>query len=564
MTLMPLEMAVASLLHTGKFQPWDCVLNLWVLCYNQVREIQMGVYLNPDNNAFRTDVNDEIFVDKSMLISELNAKLGFKGKYFCISRPRRFGKTMAGNMISAYYSRGCDSRSLFSVLEIASTEGFEKNLNGYNVLKLDVNSFYSNAPKTEGGLEYMRRLVLEDFCEEYPDIVTPDMPVSEAILKVYRKTGIPFVVIIDEYDMPIRDPGLKNDIGLYLDFLNGLFKADDISQAISLAYITGILPIMRDKVGSRLNVFGKEHTILSSAGLAPYFGFTDHEVRELCLRHGADYNEIRKWYDGYRVDGYEIYNPQSVCQAISRKDYCSYWTETGSYELVTEYIHSNMYGIVNDIEAMMGNQEIPVKTGYFLNRLDAFSGKDEVFTYLVHIGYLSYNAEARTCFIPNREVRDNWELALGRKNGFENYMKLLDESRSLYDATLDQNERFVSEAVARVHMEVTSNLSYNSEACFRSILYNAYNYARSMYTFSNEFPAGQGYADLVMIPLDKKDPAIIVELKKNRSPEVALAQIKARRYPDGLEHYKDNMLLVGISYDADTKEHSCRIERFQG
>ncbi|MBQ7165432.1 MAG: AAA family ATPase, partial [Treponema sp.] len=279
----------------------------------------MGIYLNPNNENFTRTTKREIYVDKTMMISVLNGFMEVDNTYICVSRPRRFGKTIAGNMLSAYYSKGCDSRELFAPYKISGDKSFESNLNKLNVIKIDMNSEYRNSRNKEKLLDNLQDKIIGEFSAQFTDFsFTEDDSVADCILKAYSQNGEKFVIIIDEYDVLVRESVSQQLFGQYLDFLNGLFKSDTLRPAIALAYITGILPVVRDRIQSKLNNFD-EYTILDAAELAEFIGFTAPEVQSLCNQYGVDYEECRRWYDGYQQHGFEIYNPESVIKCIQKK-----------------------------------------------------------------------------------------------------------------------------------------------------------------------------------------------------------------------------------------------------
>ncbi|MBR2275953.1 MAG: AAA family ATPase, partial [Lachnospiraceae bacterium] len=276
------------------------------------KEVFMRIYFNPDNINFQSSTKSQIYVDKTMMLAVLNQFIEKQNKYICISRPRRFGKTIAGNMICAYYSRGCDSRELFAPFQISSDPSFEEKLNQYNVIKIDVNAEYRNTADREHLIKILSDKIKAEMQIDYPDItLTESDTLAEAILKIYAATGDTFMIIMDEYDVLVREQVPESLFTDYLDFLNGLFKADTLRPAIALAYLTGILPVVRDRVQSKLNNF-REYTILDAGELAEFVGFTAEEVETLSRERGLDFEEFRKWYDGYRQHNIEIYNPIST------------------------------------------------------------------------------------------------------------------------------------------------------------------------------------------------------------------------------------------------------------
>ncbi len=532
----------------------------------------MGIYVNPNNANFRISLNSSIYVDKSLLIAEINELVDTEKRFVCVSRSRRFGKTMTGNMLSAYFSKGCDSRELFKNLKIAKDASFEKYLNKLNVIKVDLNAFYSNLSKKEQ-LEKVDRTkrditpiftdaVLKELVQAFPTCnITEDDSIPDAILKIYAKTGERFVVIIDEYDVLIRERVADFIFESYLSFLNAMFKNADLSPAIALAYITGILPIVRDKVQSKLNMFD-EYTMRDSWSLAEFVGFTAEEVRDLCNKYSVDFEECKRWYDGYNINGIETYSPESIVSTIRRKYFQSYWTQTGSYEALQNFILMNFDGILDDVKMMIAGGRVHVNVDSYLNTMTDFHSKDDVFTYLVHLGYLAYNRDEQQCYIPNREVRDQWILSVRPAPEYKTLIGLVDSSKQLMESTIEGASDAVAETLNKAHEQICNNLNYNNEGTFQSVICLAYFYANLKYTVVKEMPAGKGVADVVMIPYVPNTPALIIELKRNACELTALNQIRAKNYGNALEKYSGDLLFIGVNYDEKTKEHKCVIEKF--
>ncbi len=526
----------------------------------------MGLYLNPNADAFQIGLNSEIYVDKSLVLAELNKLACTQGNFVCISRPRRFGKSMVGNLISAYYSKGCDTRSIFSQMKIGQKPDYDKYLNKLNVIKLDLNGWYQksiNEDKVNELIKYIHSTLLKEFRREFPDLDFEDgNSIATNILKVYSETGEKFVIIIDEYDVLVREQVPEQLFNDYLSFLNGLFKDTTLRPALALAYITGIMPIVRDKVQSKLNEFS-EYTMLDAGQFASYIGFTKEEVRELCGKYGMPFDEMERWYDGYDLsDEVSLLNPKSVVSSIERKKMANYWSTTGSFEAISDYIRLNFDGIRDDVVSMLAGSSVEVEVSSFTNTLNSFKGKDDVFTYLIHLGYLVYNDKDMTCRIPNEEVRQEWVKAVKFDDDYKQIFAIINASKRLLDDTINGNAEAVARALDAAHAQVTNPLTYNDEHCFQSAICLAYFYANTRYTLIKELPTGKGYADLVLIPYLPNIPAMVIELKHNKSTESALEQIKDRNYHESLNLYYDNLLFVGINYDEKTKKHTCKIERF--
>ena len=423
----------------------------------------MGIYLNPGNEVFRRIASADIYVDKTMMIRETNRMIDTENTYICISRPRRFGKTVAGNMLASYYSKGCDSKAMFAPFKISSDPGFEEKLNKYNVIKIDMNSEYQTADRKEDMLRILTEEIREEMNTAFPDInFRENDSLARCILRVYAAKGETFIILMDEYDVLVREQVSGSFFQEYLSFLNGLFKSDTLRPAISLAYITGILPVVRDKIQSKLNNF-EEYTILDAGQFAQFTGFTGEEVEQLCKEHYFSYEECRQWYDGYRQHGYEIYNPESVVKAVRRRAFGSYWGKTSSYEVISDRIRQNFAGTREAVIQMLAGENVDVDEGSYLNMMKDFSNKDDVFGYLIHLGYLAFNQETKTCRIPNKEVREEWFRALKKTDLYAVTDQIISSSKNLLEETLSGNGEAVSKALDISHIHVTSNRSYNNE-----------------------------------------------------------------------------------------------------
>lgn len=520
----------------------------------------MGIYLNPGKTVLEDDRLNPFYVDKSMLIRELNAMIDVRDKLVCVSRPRRFGKTMAANMICAYYTKGCDSHEAFRGLKIADDPSFEEHLNKYNVIKFDLASMAGRRRSGLNTVQTIEKYVVADFITQFPELHFPEnCDLTLAIQTVYQKSGEQFVIIMDEYDYLIRERE-NPEIESYLTFLNTLFKDDSIRPALALAYMTGILPIIRDSFQSKLNNF-RQFTMVDADQFAPFMGFTREETEYLAEKNGMDMAELERWYDGYCINGIELYSPKSVIEAVDNRKCDDYWTQTGSYDAVRIPIELDLYGIRDDVQKMMTGTPVYVSVSSYENRMDSFRSRDDVFTYLIHLGYLAYDADEGKCRIPNNEIKGDWEYAVRSSEVYRSFARIAESSRDLLDATVALDAQAVAEGLSKSHELMTSNMSYNNEQSLQSAIMLAYFYAYSYYTIIPECPAGKGYADVIMIPAVPGKPALVIELKRDKTAEKAMEQIKSRSYPSALEKYRGNTVLVAVNYDSKTKIHTALLER---
>lgn len=524
----------------------------------------MGRFVNPDNSAFQAALNSRIYVDKTGLIACMNEVLDSTDAYICNSRPRRFGKSYAANMLAAYYSKGAESEKMFSDLEIGKSEDFKKHLNKYDVIHIDVQWFLINCEDADNVVPYITRVVLDELREVYPEILRQEVvSLPDALSLVKDKTGQKF--IIDEWDVLIRDESANKKVqDEYIRFLRGMFKGTEPTKYIQLAYLTGILPIKKEKTQSALNNF-REYSMLNAGCLASYIGFTEDEVKGLCETYKKDFAEVKRWYDGYQLGKYHVYNPNAVVSLMADGNFQSYWSGTASYDSIVPLINMDFDGLKTSIIEMLSGASVEVDVGSFQNDIAHIVNKDDVLIYLIHMGYLAYSNVNRRAFVPNEEIRQELIRATKRKEWNE-MLKFQQESEDLLDATLDMDGEIVAAQIEKIHEEYVSAIQYNNENSLSSVLALAYLSAMQYYFKPvREFPTGREFADFVFIPKTeyRNDyPALVVELKWNKSAVSALQQIKDKKYPDSIQKYAGNVLLVGINYSKKEKKHECMIEEY--
>lgn len=523
----------------------------------------MGIYLNPGNESFKKALRSQIYVDKTELISYTNRVLGTEQSYICVSRPRRFGKSMAANMLAAYYSKGCRSKEIFENLQISKKDNFSSCLNQYNVIFLNIQHFLREVDKLENLTHYIEECVLKELKKEYTDILLADENSLAKTLEIIYNTNPNekgFVFIIDEWDCIFRE-AKENTVAQknYLDFLRHLLKDRSYVQ---LAYMTGILPIKKYGTQSALNMFS-EFTMTKPGKLAKYIGFTEEEVKSLCLKYNMDFSEAKQWYDGYKFKKIQhIYNPKSIVEAMLEEEYQSFWTSTETYELLQVYIDLDIDSLKESIISMLSGDKVVIDAGSFQNDMTSFKSKDDVLSLLVHLGYLAYDEEEKSVFIPNKEVRQEFLRAI--KNGTRTkVVEIIQKSDKVVKATFEKDTDNLACCIDEFHSLYTSPDYYNNEESLRSVIKIAFLSIRDEYSEIYELPTGKGYADVVYLPnKTTSKPALIIELKWNKTPKAAISQIKEKCYPERLKSYTGSILLVGINYDEKTKKHQCIIEEY--
>lgn len=434
----------------------------------------MGRFVNPDSSAFQVALNSRIYVDKTGLIEYTNSVLDTTNAYICNSRPRRFGKSYAANMLAAYYSKGTDSEQMFSGLRISKDADFKKHLNKYDVIHIDIQWFLANCDDADKVVSFITKSVLDELRGIYPDALPQEVvTLPDALSRVKECTGQKFVVIIDEWDVIIRDGAIIENVqDEYLNFLRGMFKGVEPTKYIQLAYLTGILPIKKERAQSAVNNLD-EFTMLQADELAPYIGFTENEVKGLCEKYNRDFDKVKKWYDGYLLDGYQVYNPKAVVSVMTKGRFRSYWSETGSYEVVVPLICMNYDGLKNAIIEMLSGSEVKVDTATFKNDPAKIQNRDDVITYLIHLGYLGYNEDSESAFVPNEEIRQELITAV-RSSNWDELIAFQQESRKLLTATLSMDEKQVAAEIDKFHSQYASMIQYNDENSLSNIITIAY------------------------------------------------------------------------------------------
>lgn len=523
----------------------------------------MGTYINVGNMGFQRARNGE-YVDKSGLIAVINKTLNTEMGFSCVTRCRRFGKSMAAKMLCAYYDHSCDSRHLFADLVIAKDPSFELHLNKYPVIYLDISDFVTRY-HDDSVVGQMDKRLKTDIIKAYPDVTVNDEDdLMDCLIQVNELTGQQFIFIIDEWDAICREfKSGSSAMDLYVNWLRRMFKGGQSMQVFAGVYMTGILPVKKYKTESALNNF-QEYSMVEPRRMSQFFGFTKDEVQALTSEHDMDYHEFEKWYDGYQIgDELSMFNPNSVMQALDSGRCRSFWASTGAYDAVANYINMNYEGLKDDIIKMLAGERCKVDPTGFRNDMTDIESKNDVLTVLIHLGYLSYNWRKDECYIPNREVAGEMVNAI-KKNNWKQVADALEQSEKLLQATLDGDSETVARCIDAVHDEHTSILSYNDENSLACVLSIAYYYAKGDYIIHRELATGKGFADIVLIPRKHADsPALVIELKYNQDADTAISQIKRKQYPEKIAQYTGNLLLVGINYDKQQKTHECIIEKLK-
>ena len=548
----------------------------------------MGNILNPTKeNSFEILVNfkdKDIFVDKTDFIEKISAKINTDKRFMAVTRPRRFGKTVTAHMLSAYFSKGYVGRSIFDELEISKKDSYEQHLNKYNVIYIDMNSInglydgYTNKnQKVEGVndlVDYLEYSIIkdlrerEDFAECFNKHQIENTGLLEALSNLRNDLNTKFIFIMDEWDLIYRD--YRNEEPLqkkFIEFLRGLFKSDGGKACFALAYLTGILPIKKYNSQSALNNFD-EYNMLSSGNFAPYFGFTEDEVAEIVKSPDCkvSHHDLKEWYEGYKIKGIDIYNPNSVCKAISRNECISYWSGTSSNEEVVRLINMDFDGIKEDIINLIEGDEVTFSCANFQNDMVTLKDKNDVFSLLVCLGYLgcaeTKNQFRKVAYVPNAEIKAVLLDIVREQNWYER-IETIKRSENLLKAIKELDGTTVATIIQEIHnSSAVSLLDYNDEESLTYCVMTGLLWSTlDDYSYHREDQAGKGRVDLVYEPLTRRHPLILIEFKYDGSAEDAIAQIKKQEYFKRYTGQYRNIIIVGINYSTKTKEHQCLIEK---
>ena len=528
----------------------------------------MALYLNVGNESFQESLNSLIYVDKSPLIEILNKSIKTKNKYFCLSRPRRFGKSVTAQMICSYYAKGQDCSPLFDDLKIASFDDYKKHLNQYDVISINISDEFSRASHNVNSMtDILTKSIVRELKEEYPNCVISSPEFLDLTLQeVYNYSKVPFVFVIDEWDCIMREKKEDPDsLKQYLEWLKAIFKD---KPYVGLAYMTGILPVKKYGSHSALNMF-TEYSMTEPLNLGQYIGFTENEVKDICKQHDVAFNQMQQWYDGYSFkDVPHIYNPNSVVNAATYKKFISYWTKTETFESLQEYIDMNMEGLRDDIVKLIAGEDVIVDVSTFSNDMVTFHSKDDVLTLLIHLGYLAIKGSTNLgviVHIPNEEIKLEFKTCVKNNNRYAGVYDLIKNTDVLLNEIWSLNSEAVAKIFDEAHQDHTSILTYNNENSLANVIaISLFLSTTNTYNVVRELPTGKGYADLVYLPKPGVNkPALLIELKFDKSAQTAITQIKEKNYLQFFKDYKGEVLLVGINYSKGTKTHQCIIERAQ-
>lgn len=535
----------------------------------------MGVYLNSRtaHTLYKKDTEQPYFVDKTRMLEELIPLVKKGGSQLCITRPRRFGKTVMANMISSFFSKGCNAEDIFKDLQISKRGDYKQHLNRYQTIHISFNKLPRRCSSYSEYIERIEAILVKDIKTAYPDMdINKSEAVWDVLLSLYdRDETAKFIFILDEWDYIFHQSFIKDeDKKEYLSFLQNLLK--DMPYVI-FTYMTGILPIAKYSSGSELNMFA-EFTMAKSPAFSDYFGFTEGEVtylyeqyRRSCEKPKVTMEGLRIWYNGYHTAaGDRVYNPRSIVLALSFNHMGNYWTSSGPYDEIYYYIEHNVDDVRDDLALMVSGTAVLSKIQEYAATSMNLQTKDEIFSAMVVYGFLSY--ENGKVNIPNKELMEKFNDMLQKEQSLGYVYRLAKESSRMLYATLTGNTKMMEEILEIAHDTETPILSYNNETELTAIVNLVYLAARDTYRIEREDKAGKGYVDFIFYPeTDKNADCIILELKVGHTPEAAIQQIKDKKYILKFQgkigekpRYTGRIVAAGISYDKTTKQHSCKVE----
>lgn len=535
----------------------------------------MGIYVNSKNAyaLYKKETAKPYFVDKTVLLKELFPLVEEGSHYLCITRPRRFGKTVMANMVASFFSKGHRANDVFQNLQIYQDKDYEKYLNKYTVIHIMFNDLPRNCNSYKQYIDRIEETLIKDLKKEYPDMPIDDQnAVWDTLLEIYaEKQDINIVFVFDEWDFIFHQKFVTEDDKLsYLQFLRNLLKD---RPYIALVYMTGILPIAKYSSGSELNMFA-EFTMTTEQRFSEYFGFTDEEVDGLYLRYIENCastkmvtrDDLREWYDGYHTrKGERLYNPRSIVLSLSNNNTGNYWTSSGPYDEIFYYVENNIADVREDLALMVSGIPVPAKIQEYAATSMNLQTRDEIFSAMVVYGFLTY--ENGKVMIPNKELMNKFADMLKKEASLGYVHRLAKESDRMLRATLAGDTETMAEILELAYDTEIPLLSYNDETELTAVANLVYLSARDNYRVEREDKSGVGYVDFIFYPVNRDADGIILELKVDHSPDEAIRQIKDKKYilrftgKLGEERKcAGRIFAVGISYNKKQKKHACKVE----
>ena len=535
----------------------------------------MGQYLNSraPYDRYKTVLNGTYFVDKTQILEELIPALQQEQRFFCITRPRRFGKTVMANMIAAFFEKTEES-GIFDHLHISANEQYRAQAGKHDVIYIDFSEMPRECNSYQAYITRIQDGLLNDLKEAYPQLnIEKHMAVWDAMSLIFNQRGDKFIFVMDEWDAVFHMSfATEQDRKNYLLFLKLLLKGQSY---VELAYMTGVLPIAKYSDGSELNMF-LEYNMATKVRFSEYFGFLDEEVDMLYQRYLKNTKKpqitrenLREWYDGYHTAaGDRLYNPRSVVCAFMDNQLSNYWVSSGKYDSIFTYIQYNVDQIQNDLTLMFAGEKIATGIQEYAATAQELKTKEEIYSAMVVYGLLTY--ENGKVFIPNKELMSSYAAMMKNEQSLGYVYRLANVSSQMLQATLEGDTETMTKIIQYAHNTEVPLLSYNNETELSAIINLVYLAARDQYRVEREDKSGKGYVDFIFYPIRYDQDVIILELKVNHTPQEAIDQIKEKEYmlrfcgkTGEKQKYTGRILAVGISYNKETKEHDCKVEELK-
>ncbi len=534
----------------------------------------MGYYLNPVDalELYSGESEKPFFIDKTEMLSELIFLVEHGRNYLAVTRPRRFGKSVVAAMIGSFFGKGVDSSDVFDSLKIAGNKSYSKHLNQHNLIYIDFSRDVAECSSYEQYITTIKMRLFNDLKKAYPTAEIRKEDSLGATLRIIslENHNEKFMLVFDEWDYVFhKDYFTAEDRGRFTAFLGDMTKG---RAYVSLAYLTGVLPIKKFSASDTMNHFS-EYNMANSIRYWNYFGFTNEEVDKLYQRYldvtpvpYISREDLKEWYDGYHKERREsIYNPNSVVLALSEDQVGNYWSKGGEYDELKDYVLNDIDGVKEAVMMLVAGEPVEADVSEYASTARELRYRNEILSVMVVYGYLNYYEGCVR--IPNKELMVEFERIIQEEPKYSYMRELEQESARILQATYDGDEETVGKMLAIVHTTESPLKAYNDEAELSGSVKLAYIAARNRYDMEREEQSGIGYVDYIFYPHNRKDDGIIIELKVDDTPEKALQQIKDKHYALKFQgkmgeqpRTTGRIILVGIGYYRKDKVHKCRIE----
>ncbi len=514
------------------------------------------------NRSYRFEgfYRDKNFVEKSLLINVTNNNLDKEdSKFMCVTRPRRFGKTLALVMLNAYYSKGENSKEVFDRYKISNSPNYLKHLNKHNVFVLDIGSVYCQGYRDENPFIYLEDCLLDDLKEEFKNVDLDNCSFKDALIKVNKITKEKFIFLMDEWDCILRDaPNTKLE-EYFVSFFGTLLNDKEARSTIELFYMTGILPTKYyEKFTSSIYIFN-DYSTLFPKGTEEFIGYTESELEMLCKKNDCDFEKFKYWYKGYNFNGLTIYNPFSVNDALDDNKLSDRWIDSCSIESLSNPLNIGDDKLKEIVAFLIIDEPIHLDIPDDISEIVNSKTKEAVLIKLIHLGYLTYDLKSKECRITDYEIKIRFDSVVWELKWKELSVPIDDNSRDLYDYTLKGYTNYINEILDQNFNSIIQISEKVKENIFKFILRLSYFYSNHRYKF-DFIELNDKDSVLVFIPLYESYISMIIQYKVDDKIEDSINQIKQKDYLSKFTGYKGKVLLVGITFDSSTLKHESKIE----